>query len=77
MPEPLLAIPSIGSKYYLDLGFGYEFNDSITVRFGINNLTDTDAPNMANAVNGNNTDTYLYDVFGRSFYLSVSARFLN
>jgi outer membrane receptor protein involved in Fe transport len=76
-PEPLLAIPSIGSKHYLDLGFGYEFNDNITTRFGINNLADTDALNMANAVVGPNTDTLLYDVFGRSFYLSVSAQFLN
>ena len=76
-PEPTLAIPSIGSKHYLDLGFGYEFNDKFTARFGINNLTDTDAPNMANAVFTNNTDTLLFDVFGRSFYLSVSAEFLN
>ncbi|MCH7637637.1 MAG: TonB-dependent receptor, partial [Proteobacteria bacterium] len=76
-PEPLLAIPSIGSKHYLDLGFGYEFNDNITARFGINNLADTDAPNMADAVVQNNTDSMLYDVFGRSFYLSVSAQFLN
>jgi outer membrane receptor protein involved in Fe transport len=76
-PEPLLAIPSIGSKHYLDLGFGYEFNDNITARFGINNLTDTDAPNMASAVFANNTDTLLFDVFGRSYFLSVSAQFLN
>jgi outer membrane receptor protein involved in Fe transport len=76
-PEPMLAIPSIGSKHYLDLGFGYEFNDNITARFGINNLVDTDAPNMANAVFTNNTDFLLYDVFGRSVYLSVSAQFLN
>jgi outer membrane receptor protein involved in Fe transport len=76
-PEPMLAIPSIGSKHYLDLGFGYEFNDNITARFGINNLTDTAAPNMANAVFTNNTDTLLFDVFGRSYFLSVSAQFLN
>lgn len=77
LPEPNQAIPTIGSKHYLSLGFGYEFNDSITARFGINNLTDTEAPNMANAVFTNNTDTLLYDVFGRSFYLSVSAQLFN
>jgi outer membrane receptor protein involved in Fe transport len=76
-PEPMLAIPSIGSKHYLDLGFGYEFSDNLTARFGINNLTDTGAPNMANAVFTNNTDTLLFDVFGRSYFLSVSAQFLN
>lgn len=36
-------------------------------------ITDTAAPNMADAVFNNNTDTLLYDVFGRSYYLSVSA----
>ena len=73
-PEPMLAIPSIGSKHYLDLGFGYEFNDNITARFGINNLTDTDASIMT-GVSGNNTDTLLYDVFGRSFYVRLTAKF--
>ena len=43
----------------------------------INNLTDTAAPNMANAIFANNTDTLLFDVFGRSYFLSVSAQFLN
>lgn len=74
-PPPNLAIPSVGSEHYLDLGFGYTFNDSITVRLNINNLTDTDLPNMADSIV--NSDLLLYDPFGRSYYLSVSANFLN
>ena len=76
-PEPMLANPSIGSKHYLDFGFGYSFSDNISARFGINNLMDTDAPNMADAVGPENTDTLLYDVFGRSYFLSLSLQFLN
>ena len=76
-PEPALAIPSIGSRHYLDLGLGYEFNDSLSVRFGIKNLTDTEAPNMANHIIGPNTDSLLYDVFGRSYYLSLYATLFN
>ena len=73
-PQPLLAIPEIGSKNYLDLGFNYVFNDSWSGRIGIYNLLDTSAPLMADASSENNTDSLLYDVFGRSFYLSLSAR---
>jgi len=74
-PDPLLAIPSIGSKHYVDLGFGFAFNDNITARFGINNVGDINAPNMADAAFANNTDSFLYDVFGRSYYVNLSARF--
>ncbi|MEQ9561589.1 MAG: TonB-dependent receptor, partial [Woeseiaceae bacterium] len=74
-PEPDLAIPQVGSKHYLDLGFGWSFNDRYNVYVGVNNLTDTEAPNMANAAFANNTDTLLYDIFGRSYYLRLSANF--
>jgi outer membrane receptor protein involved in Fe transport len=72
---PVLAIPEIGSKHYLDLGFGYAFTDNVSARLGINNLTDEEAPNMASAVIANNTDSAMFDVFGRSYYLSISAGF--
>lgn len=74
-PPPVLAIPEIGSKHYLDLGFGWTFDDRVTVRLGVTNLTDTDAPNMADAAFSNNTDSLLFDVFGRSYYLGLSANF--
>ena len=74
-PQPQLAIPDIGSKHYLDLGFGWAFDDRLSVRFGVTNLTDTDAPNMANVAYANNTDALLFDVFGRSYYLGLSANF--
>lgn len=74
-PEPLLAIPDVGSKHYVDLGFGYTFSNNISARLSINNVGNVGAPNMADAVRVNNTDAVLFDVFGRSYYLSISARF--
>ena len=73
--EPLLAIPSIGSKHYLDLGVTWMATDALSLRIGVTNLTDTDAPMMAEQGPQYNTDTLLYDIYGRSFYLSLSARF--
>ena len=75
IPDPNLAIPEVGDEHYLDLGFAYDFSDSFTARFGVNNLLDNDPPQMADAVLSNNSDTGLYDVFGRSYYLTLSAHF--
>jgi outer membrane receptor protein involved in Fe transport len=74
-PAANTAVPSVGSKHYLDLGFGYTFGDALAARFGITNLLETDPPMMADAVWGPNTATGLYDVFGRSYYLTLSAQF--
>ena len=43
----------------------------------VNNLLDKDPPMMADAVPTLNTDTFLYDVFGRTYYLSFAWNFLN
>jgi outer membrane receptor protein involved in Fe transport len=74
-PPPNLAVPEVGDEHYLDLGLAYEFGEYLTARFGINNLLDNDPPQMADAVFGPNTDPGLYDVFGRSYYLTLSAHF--
>ena len=75
LPDINLAIPTVDDKHYLDLGFSYEFGDWLTARLGVNNLMDTDPPMMASAVFDNNTDAGLFDVFGRSYYLTLSAQF--
>lgn len=71
-PDPDLAIPSVGNRNYVDLGIGYRFSDNITARLTIANLTGTEAPNMADAALGMNTDSAMYDIFGRSYTLSFS-----
>jgi outer membrane receptor protein involved in Fe transport len=70
-----LAIPSIGDEHYLDLGLGYSFSDDFSARLGVTNLLDNDPPMMADAVFDNNTDAGLFDIFGRSYYLTLSAHF--
>lgn len=73
--EAVLAVTSIGSRHYLNLNVGYEFTDNIYASLGISNLLDTDAPFLAdNTFDGTNTDTMMYDVFGRSFDVSFSMR---
>ncbi len=73
--DPVLVITEIGSKNYLDLNIGYRFSDNIEARLAVANLTDTGAPLMANAGPQSNTDPAMYDVFGRSYTLSLSLRY--
>jgi outer membrane receptor protein involved in Fe transport len=73
--EPTLAVPSIGSKHYLNLNLSYDFSDNISASLGVANLLDTEAPFLAdNTWDGTNTDVMLYDVFGRTFSVSFAMR---
>ena len=74
-PDPNMAVPRVSGRNYLDLGFGYSFLDAWLLRFGINNLSDEQPPQMADNVWSNNTDTGMYDVFGRTYYVSLSVEF--
>jgi len=72
-PDALLAVSDVSDKTYIDLGIGYTFGDWLTVRLNVNNLFDTDPPQMADTVAQINTDAGTYDVFGRSYYVSFTA----
>lgn len=72
-PNAVLAVPDVGNKSYVDLGLGYSFGKRLTARLNINNLFDTDPPQMADAVLQINTDSSTYDVFGRSYFVSFTA----
>jgi len=73
--DPDMAFPYIDDEHYLDLGMAYRFNDHLEARFGVNNLFDNDPPMTASSFVGSNTDTRMFDVFGRSYYLSLAAHF--
>lgn len=73
-PPAMLAIPSIGSQFYADLSIAYQFSDNLSASFGIANLLDRDPPMMAGVPTGNNTDTGLYDIFGRAYRVTFSYR---
>jgi len=75
VPDPVLAVPSVKARNYLDLGIGYRFSDNIEARLMISNLTDTQAPNMADATWDQNTDTAMFDIYGRSYTLAFSLNY--
>jgi outer membrane receptor protein involved in Fe transport len=73
--DPVISIPKVPSRSYLDLAFAYEFNEHLRARLSIANLLDTNPPLMANSVFANNTDAGTYDVFGRSYQFAIYYRF--
>lgn len=74
-PPSVVAIPSVDAQFYADLHFRYNFSNNISMGLGISNLFDSDPPMMAGGPGtGNNTDTGLYDVFGRSYRVTFAYR---
>ncbi|MEJ2604342.1 MAG: TonB-dependent receptor [Gammaproteobacteria bacterium] len=73
--DPMPVNTGTGARHYVDLGVSYDFTDGLTARLVIANLNDMSPPMMANAVVSNNTDTAMYDIFGRSYSLGISYRF--
>jgi outer membrane receptor protein involved in Fe transport len=74
-PDPDLAIPYVDAKNYFDLGISYRFSDNIEAQLTIANLTDTEAPNMADQTWDQNTDTSMYDIYGRSYTLAFQLNY--
>ena len=72
----MYSVPAI---FYLDTNVSYKINDAIEVYGGIDNLLDTDAPNILSGttfnVTGADTAADVYDVFGRRFYMGARLRF--
>jgi outer membrane receptor protein involved in Fe transport len=75
VPDPDLAVPTVSDRHYFDLGFAWSFVERYQLRIGVSNLFDKLPVMMADAAFTNNTDENVYDVFGRSYYLRLSARF--
>jgi outer membrane receptor protein involved in Fe transport len=66
-----LAVPEADARNYVDLSLAYRFSENIVLGLTVANLTDTDPPMMADWVWDKNTDTRMYDIFGRSYTLSL------
>lgn len=75
LPDPVLAIPSIGSTNYVDLTATYGVTDSVAVYGGIINVLEEDPPLLAGASPGPNTDPATFDVLGRQFFLGLTLRY--
>jgi len=61
------AIPSIGSKNYVDFNVSHDLNENLTIGLTIANLLDEDPAFLADNGSQANTDTEMYDVFGRAY----------
>ncbi|MDE2149401.1 MAG: TonB-dependent receptor [Gammaproteobacteria bacterium] len=85
--KPDLIDGEIPKKQYMDLTMTYRLpisTQDVTLRFGVNNLTNTDPPlvssNSPNSIasppfGNNNTFPGVYDSLGRVFFLGVNANF--
>ena len=67
--DPALGIPEIDDQHYVDAGLSIEFGEQVSAQLTVNNVLDNDPPRTEQEFN---TDTGLYDVFGRSFSLRVN-----
>jgi outer membrane receptor protein involved in Fe transport len=69
---------TVSSRDYLDVYVVNEFDgglfDGLTLRLGVENLTDEAPPLVPTQVQAN-TDPSQYDVLGRRYYLNLNYRF--
>ena len=64
----------LGAVNYFDLNTSWKLNEMVTLRGGVNNLTDKQPPVYSPSIAAN-TDPSTYDLVGRRYYLSLTARF--
>jgi len=69
------AVERIGSFNYFDLSGSYQFNDNYKLTFGVDNLFDEQPPILGGNAQQANTYPASYDVFGRTYFLKVGAKF--
>ncbi|WP_374471136.1 TonB-dependent receptor domain-containing protein [Phenylobacterium sp.] len=70
--SPTAVNPPTYNAY--DLVGWYTLNERVTLRAGVNNLTDKD-PHLFTSYSNSNTDPSTYDVLGRRYFVGLSARF--
>ena len=74
------AFRSVGSQNYIDLTFGYTWNDMIRFSLMVANVADEDPPILGNetgstSFNSGNTFPSLFDTMGRTYGVSVKLTF--
>ncbi|MFN3814751.1 TonB-dependent receptor domain-containing protein [Brevundimonas sp.] len=60
--------------HYFDLTGSWEINDTVSMRLGVNNVTDEQPLTFSPGVQAN-TDPSTYDVLGRRYFVGLTARF--
>ncbi|WFL78060.1 TonB-dependent receptor [Altererythrobacter arenosus] len=73
------SCPTVPAIFYLDMNASFYVTDQAEFYFGVDNLLDTDAPNLLSGtsfnVTGTDTAADVYDPFGRRYYAGVRFRF--
>lgn len=64
----------LNAVHYFDLNTSLKVNESMTLRGGVNNLTDQQPPVYSPSIAAN-TDPSTYDLVGRRFYVGLTASF--
>jgi iron complex outermembrane receptor protein len=71
--QPALDIPS---ATYVDLSFGYTWQDNTRIQLSVDNVTDEEPPILyQNNVLNSNTDVSTYDLIGTYYRVSLSHKF--
>lgn len=77
-PVPVLPVPNISSRHYLDATAVWDINETYRVSFTVTNLMDKEPPllDRAGGVAGQfNTDAAVYDILGRRFVIGLTAKY--
>jgi outer membrane receptor protein involved in Fe transport len=76
LPHDAIGVPAI---FYLDSQIAFTPIKNYEFYVGVDNLTNTKAPNLLSGTTFNNTgsdtDEAVYDVFGRRYYAGVRLKF--
>ncbi|MGQ7828434.1 TonB-dependent receptor domain-containing protein [Altererythrobacter sp. Z27] len=67
----LISKPYVGSINYIDLAFGYDIDERLSINVGVNNLFDKKPPIIGSDAEQANTLPSFYDVLGRDFFVSA------
>jgi len=70
-----LVLPRIGAWNYIDLAFGFDIGENLTINAGVNNLFDKQPPVLGSQAEQANTLPSFFDVLGRDFFVGVNFRF--
>ena len=72
-------VESVPAIFYLDMNASFYASDELEIYMGVDNLLDTDAPNILTGttfnVTGSDTAADVYDVFGRRYFFGARLRF--
>ena len=70
-----VAVEELDAENYFDASGSWDINDTLSVTAGVDNLLDTQPPILGDNQEQANTYPATYDVFGRTYFGRLTARF--